>query len=79
MRCDFNFAVTTDVRTRNGVDPTHEELADIAQIFSDSLALVMDVHLKTWWRQRMDVSPPTTSFTTKKNDPTTKLSRATRC
>ena len=46
MRCDFNFAVTTDLRTRNGAAPTPEELSEVAQIFNDSLELVMDVHLK---------------------------------
>ena len=46
MRTDFTFTVITDLRIRNGTDPTHEELADIAQIFNDSLAHVTDAHLK---------------------------------
>ena len=46
MRCDFNFAVTTDLRTRNGAAPTPEELERIAQIFSEELTLVTDVHLR---------------------------------
>ena len=46
MRADFTFAVTTDLRTRDGTDPTHEELERIAEIFNDELTLVTDVHLK---------------------------------
>ena len=46
MRVDFNFSVTTDLRTRNGAEPTDEELSEIAESFNDSLALLAEVHLK---------------------------------
>ena len=44
MRADFTFSVTTDLRTRDGTDPTHEELERIAEIFNDSLALTAEIH-----------------------------------
>ena len=44
MRADFTFTVTTDLWTRDGTDPTHEELERIAESFNDSLALTAEVH-----------------------------------